>query len=122
MVRHRGTVARWYGLMLAALMSASVMTETQGAEPTIPEADIATEVLPPPVASRPVAKRDRSSLTQEELIDRLFAAEDRVQWLEEIESARKSRDTDVFKNISHLNFAAEEKKAEEKKKAEAPKE
>ena len=122
MVRHRGTVARWYGLMLAALMSASVMTETQGAEPTIPEADIVTEVLPPPVASRPVAKRDRSSLTQEELIDRLFAAEDRVQWLEEIESARKSRDTDVFKNISHLNFAAEEKKAEEKKKAEAPKE
>lgn len=123
MVRHRGTVARWYGLMLAALMSASVLTETQGAEPPIPEADIMTEVLPPPVASRPVAKRDRSSLTQEELIDRLFAAEERVQWLEEVESARKSRDTDVFKSISHLSMAAaEEKKAEEKKKAEAPKE
>ena len=123
MVRHRGTVARWCGLLLAALISASVMTDVRGAEPPVAEADIMTEVLPPPVASRPVAKRDRSSLTQEELIDRLFAAEDRVQWLEEIESARKSRDTDVFKSISHLSMAAaDEKKAEEKKKAEAPKE
>ncbi len=116
MVRHRGTVARWYGLLLAALMSASVMTDVRGAEPPIPETDIMTEVLPPPVASRPVAKRDRSSLTHEELIDRLFTAEERLQWLEEVESARKSRDSDVFRNISHLNMAAaeEEKKKEEK--------
>lgn len=123
MVRYRGTVVRWAGVILTALMSSSLVTDVHGAEPPIPEADIMTEVLPPPVASRPVAKRDRSSLTQEELIDRLFAAEDRVQWLEEIESARKSRDTDVFKSISHLSMAAaDEKKKEEAKKAEAPKE
>ena len=117
MVRHRGTVARWYGLLLAAVMSASVMTDVRGAEPPIPETDIMSEVLPPPVASRPVAKRDRSSLTHEELIDRLFTAEERLQWLEEVESARKSRDSDVFRNISHLNLAAAE---EEKKKEEKP--
>ena len=115
MVPYRKTVVRWAGLMLAAFAAVTFSTDSRGAEPPVPGEELNSQVLPPPVASRPVAKSDRSSLTHEELIDRLFAAEDRVQWLEEIESARKKQDSDVFKNISHLNYAAEEEKKKEEK-------
>lgn len=81
------------------------------------------ELPPRPVPTRvPRDDTGRASLSQDELIDRLFANEERLELLEQFEASRRHRDGETTRSISFLSAAADEKKAADAKKPEAPKE